>query len=288
MRNSRTAQEHVQLHWCAMIRTVRNVLVSVFMAVLVGSILAACGSAGKSAHAGSAATAASSTPGSGSSDAGGESVPSGTVALIGDTAIGDATLSRWMSSMVGGDFYESTGVVAPSGLVSDPPNYGACVAGLKTLPAAARTSAAQLADRCKELHEKIEEQALTYLIEAQWAIDYSAEAGVHVTPEEVGREFKRLKAMNFPKEAELQQYLSDRRWTLATELFLIKRDLLSGKLIAKLGPGRVGQFGREAIKRWTAKTICRPGYIVEQCDSYTPSTGSTASVDVLIEELTGR
>jgi hypothetical protein len=143
---------------------------------------------------------------------------------------------------------------------------------------------------CGKLHQAVREQALSYLIESQWNIGQDTEQGLRVTDPEVEQEFKRLRAERFPKEAELQQYLANRGWTLADELYLIKRDLLASKLQGKLSKtdseSAYSRYFQEATTKWTAMTSCRTGYVVKECMQYhTPSPVPAPAV--LIEELLG-
>jgi hypothetical protein len=213
-------------------------------------------------------------------------LPSDAAAVVGARQISKATLNRWMSPMVGGDFYESTHLRAPTGLVSEPPNYAACVAAVRAF--GSKLTVAQITSKCEQLYEQVKEQVLTYLIEAEWSLDRDAEQGVTVSNQEIEKEFKRLEAQFFPKEGELQAYLANHEWPLSVELFLIKRDMLYNKLEKKFREtGRKAQFGRflfDNAKQWTARTSCQIGYLVEQCNDY-KSVPSTTSPDILIEEF---
>jgi hypothetical protein len=191
-----------------------------------------------------------------------------------------------MGPMVGGDFFESTHLRAPRGLVSEPPNYAACIAAVRSF--GSKLTLAQITGKCKQLYEQIKEQVVTYLIEAEWSRARDAEQGVTVSNQEVEQEFKRLEAAYFHKVGQLQQYLADHEWPLWVELFLIKRDLLYSKLEKKFdATGRKKQFDRfliDSAKQWTAKTSCQVGYRVELCIGY-KSVPATTAPDILIEEF---
>lgn len=231
---------------------------------------------------------------------GGSGMSSDAVAQVGSAAITKASLSHWMSTIIGGDFYEITHQVAPTGLVSDPPDYATCQAGLAKLASslAQKPTVAQLKGKCEQLHQALKQQALSYLITAQVAIGQDAEQGLAVSAREAERYFKHLQATQFPKESELQTYLADRHWSLSDELFLVKRDLLSSKLRSKLEQKFGGAGSQEALinyvhdanKRWTEKTTCSPGYVTEGCSEYTSAQAAVAKANpspaVLIEELT--
>ena len=157
-----------------------------------------------------------------------------------------------------------------------------------------KPAAAQLLSKCRQLYQKLKLQALSYLVESQWIIGLDGEEGVKATDGEVMQLFKQIKAEQFPKEAELQQYLSDTRRSLSDELLVVQLDLLSRKAEQKLNAGGTQMLARftEAGQRWTAKTNCRAGYVVEHCKQYTGApapSGPTAAV--LMEQvatITGR
>ncbi len=225
-----------------------------------------------------------------------------TVAQIAGTAITRATLNHWMSTIIGGDFYELTGKVAPTGLVSEPPHYTACVTVLEGYEAAPRPgnaagAPAALRHKCEQLYRAIKQQTVAYLITADVAVGEGAEQGLTVNSSEIEQAFKRIQAVQFPTETALSQYLADRHWTLKDELYLVKRDLLSQKLTTKLkrkfnsagGEQALAGYIRETRRRWTAKTTCRPGYVVPGCRQYDSQKATASSSDpspsALIEEL---
>ncbi len=189
--------------------------------------------------------------------------------------------------MVGGDFFELANLSAPKGLVSDPPNYGACVADLERLTA--RRTASERKVKCEQLYAGIKQQALAYLIVSNQEIGEDAEHGLAVTNAEVEKQFKRERPEKFPTEADLRRYLQQRGWTLSDELNLIKRDILANKLVAALRREFPDQHAliealAQTTKKWTAKTTCNVGYIVPGCKQYKGASSSPAPA-VVIEEV---
>jgi hypothetical protein len=219
------------------------------------------------------------------------------VASVEGRPISHATLRHWMLAMTGGDFYEVSGRQAPLGLVSEPADDASCVADLGTLTKRAGTSghltATQLSSKCRKLHEAIKQQALGFLISSQLKIGEASTRGVGVTDRDVAREFGSLRAERFPTDEALARYLQERRWTVSDERYLVKLNLISAGLQRKL-QGQLRQMGRaalvklsaETMKKWSAKTTCRPGYVVRQCKEYRGSVGEVGqSPAVLIEEI---
>jgi hypothetical protein len=259
-------------------------------AALLG--LCACGGSG-AAHSSpvtsntatnSTVTSASDTANASRSDTGAD-LPAHVVARVGRASLTAATVSHWMKPMTGGDFYESSSVRAPAGLVSEPPDYASCVTALTAF--GSRFTPAQMQEKCHQLYEGIKQQVLTYLIGAATSVGRDAELGISVSEHEVEQEFRRLEAANFPKAGQLQKYLADREWPLSVELFLIKHDLLFSKLERKLhaeGQAAFSKYLIDSIKRWTAKTSCRAGYVVNGCKQFTTAPEGPSPA-VLIEEI---
>lgn len=268
-------------------RAVR-VSVALVSVVLVLAGLAACGGSGDNASSSNSSSSSSSSNSSGGSgDA---------VARVGEYPITRATLNHWMSTMVGGDINEISGQTAPAGLVSDPPNYRACVAALATAvvqwtPSRPNPSTALLRTKCKELNEVIKLQALKYLVSSRQSIELAADQGITVSDEEVKQWFERKKAAQFSTDVEFRQYLADRHWTLEDDLYLVRQNLISDKLRQKAAAGgsRVLAQFEQAERDWTTKTSCLAGYMVKGCKEYsTTQKASTRPPDVVIEELIPR
>jgi hypothetical protein len=232
---------------------------------------------------------------------GGGGIAGDSVAQVGATAITKAELGHWMSTLTGGDFYEvARGHAAPAALVSEPPNYAACVSSLQAAAAGAhrtgqqqpasaapRTTAAQLLTKCRQLYVALRLQATAYLVEAHWLIGAAAEDGVTVTDGEVLRELQRIKASEFPKPGQFQRYLAANRRSLADELLVVKLHVLSQKLQEKMSSGgkRATIKLSEVGQRLTAKTSCRPGYVVPHCRQFRKWRTIVRDPAVLLEQV---
>jgi hypothetical protein len=248
----------------------RSILMSMTAAV-VALGLAACG-------------------GSGSSD---------TVAQVGGSSITRATVSSWMSTLGGGDYYELSGQqTLPAGLVSDPPNYARCVSTLETAIAASAQrgfklpvalTPADLLRKCRELNQALRTQATTYLVQAQWEASVDRDEGIIASDQEVQQLFKKVKAEQYPTAADLRHYLASTRSNLADFLFILRLDVLQQKTTRRLGAEgqRVLAAFTEAGKRWTAKTTCSTGYVVEHCKQFRggPIYADTLSPAILMEQV---
>ncbi len=243
--------------------TVTKLILATFVALLAAVSIAACG-------------------GGNSNDP---------VAEVGGTPIIRATLNHWMTTIAGGDFYESVGITVPKGLVSDPQNNAACRVRLKTIrPLLGETL---LKSKCQEMYRAIKEQTLSYLITAAVSTGEAAEVGITVGEREVKEAFDRLKAESFPKEGELQQFLGKRDWSLSDQLLRVKQDVEDSKLLQKIehmlgkagGERAVDEYYKKAATRWLAKTSCHIGYIVNGCSQYKAPKTAPIPPAILIEQI---
>ena len=229
---------------------------------------------------------------SGDAKTGGDSsgLPADAVAQVGQSVITKQMLANEMAAIVGGDYFESVGAVAPARLVSEPPRVSACTATVKSILAAkgASVPAAQMKQKCEQLYEAIKEQALSALISDQWSIGLDGERGIKVNNAEAESALRKLEAEQFPKPGEFQTYLADHSWTVAQELLLVRMDLLGARVLARLkAPGgqRVATALNQAADKWLARTNCRAGYVVAHCRQYRAGSLSPLSPAVLVEQI---
>ncbi len=246
-----------------------HLLLAIVAAGLAGMYIAACGAGGSSSDA---------------------------VAHVGSTPITTSAVNHWMATLAGGDYHQlSAKHTIPDGLVSEPPNYPRCVAALEA--AAARVpgrglnlTGVQLLTKCRQLYQALRNQSVALLVNDQWLIALARDEGVTVSDADAMQLFKHVKAQEFPTEAAQRQYFASRKLSLADELFLLKIDLVEQKLVKKAEQGgkqTVASFN-EAAQRWTAKTTCRPGYVVQHCKEYTGAPAPSPShppASVMVEQV---
>jgi hypothetical protein len=224
------------------------------------------------------------------------------VAQVGSIPISKATLVEWMEAVTGGDYYEHLGTPAPRGLVSDPPNYPRCVkAAEKIVPRSANgqstLSKAQIEEKCRLLQVALKEQALELLISIDSEIGQGQELGVPATPSDVSHLFAEQRAREFPKQAEYARYLALHEWTPTIEKMQLERNVVETKVEEKFTK-RGGnwttayvRFLRREFTQWTAKTTCKPGYVILGCKEHkasTPPPDPAHAPAILLEELAGR
>jgi hypothetical protein len=197
------------------------------------------------------------------------------LASVGGSPISQSAVSHWMASLAGGDYWEAShGHPLPVGLVSDPPDYAKCVARLRAAVAAnphgSSASSGLLMTKCREMNLALRIQAEAWLVSADWLTSVYGAEGVVAREPEVRRLFKQISAREYPTQADLRQYLADRDFSLADLLFVVKLDVLRANAAHKASTGgkRVDDEIAAAERRWTAKTTCNRGFVVEHCSQY--------------------
>jgi len=203
----------------------------------------------------------------------------GAIAQVGHYTISKALISQWMTPTAGGDFFAVFGREAPSGLVAEPADYPACVTALKTLTPipgsespVPQPTRGDLESRCRQLHDAVRYQTLTFLVNAYWNIDFAASHGISATSSEVHEELQRAKTTEYPAPGQLQNYLASRRRTLQQQLFELKLELLQEELLQKASTG-----GKQAALTLAAEAqsesdpaSCSSGNIVAHCKGFKP------------------
>lgn len=198
------------------------------------------------------------------------------VAQVGGNAITRSAVSHWMLTLGGGDYYELSGRhVFPPGLVSDPPNYSACVSHLQAAAAgnpraSARLTPTNLLTKCRQINLALKVQATSYLLQAQQLIAAFRDEGITANENETQQLLNKIKAEQYPTQAALQQYLTSKHQTLADLRLVILLDVLRQKQAS-----RVLAQGKQAIyrfvadeRRWIARTKCSAGYVVQNCAQF--------------------
>jgi hypothetical protein len=199
------------------------------------------------------------------------------IAQVGSFTITKSLLDQWMVPTVGEDFYAVTSRQAPVGLAAEPADYQACVTTLKKLtpiagdgPPQPQPTVSDLEGRCRQLHEAIRYQTLTFLVKAYWSINFAASHGVTATGSEVQQQLERVKAIQYPAPGQLQNYLTSRRRTLQQQLFDLKLGFLQEKLLHKaLASGTHAALALAAeAQSQSSPASCGHGDVVEHCEGY--------------------
>jgi hypothetical protein len=270
---------------------------TVLTAMLSAAALAlgACGDSGDNSGA-SATTAGGSAASSRLAGNASSADSADVVAHVGRTAVTRAQVSHWMTAMAGHFYFNlSHGQLLPDGLASDPPAYARCVSSLEATAAAAPKKVAGVTGvvmlrKCRQLYRALKAQATEQLVRALWLGAVAGEEGVNVSDPEVLAAYQRYNRESYASPAEARQHLTNTRRSDADELVVIREELLSDKLLQKAGAGGPNAQARfsQTQKRWTAKTTCRPGYVVQYCSQFTeepPPSSASPPVTVLMEQV---
>jgi hypothetical protein len=253
--------------------------------------MGACGDYGSRASSRNSSSGSSAVEGE--SGSGSDRV----VARIGNAVVTRAEVNHWMSTLAGQLYFTlSHGHVFPDGLVSDPPAYTRCASHLEAMAAAAPkripgVTGVVMLRKCRDLHRALKVLATTRLVRVQWLIGLAGEEGVKISDPEVLSFYRQSSHEQYPSRAEAHRQLTAARTSVADELLVARKKLLAHKLDQKIQAGGArGQRRSNATEeRWTAKTSCRPGYVIQYCSQFTggePSpTASSPPATVLIEQI---
>ncbi len=227
----------------------------------------------------------------------GGGIPGNAVAMVGKTPITYASLNHWAATFVRGDYYQVTQKRAPAGLASDPPNYAACVSAAETIAVKPpKPTPTQLQGKCHQLYEAVKLEALRYLISALWSADQSAELGHKITETDINERIAQLQKEDYPQPGAFEAYLTNKGWSRADLHYIVKRNLLSGEVLKDIekqaGKGHAGEKAltrllQSSASKWTARTTCRPKYVVLQCKEYKGVAPTGPSPAVLFEQMAG-
>lgn len=191
-------------------------------------------------------------------------------------------LDHWMRVVVANDFRSVIGTKAPPGFVSEPADYSECAqAAKKIIPRSftgrLRLTGGEIARKCHELHRVIREQAMAYLLSAQWVMLLAKEQGVKLTDAELHKEFLRFRKEVYGTDAKFQTYMNERRMVLSDVLYQLRRNVYVTRILPKFKArvdkigGGIKTYARLAEKRHrnlVAKTSCEAGYVMEDCKGY--------------------
>jgi hypothetical protein len=211
-------------------------------------------------------------------------ITSDAVVEVNDTPITKAAFDHWMRVAATPSSTDTNGQT----VVPEPPDYATCVANLAASAARLEKGKkapekSELKARCEQQYKALESSVLNYLISADWVIGEGASLGIKLSDAEVKREFVKEKTAAFSQAAKFKAYLRDSGESVSDVLLSVKLRLLGQRIEQKLIDRKPAKQRRAAFnafvarfrKKWKAKTDCRPGYVVEDCRQYKPSTRSS-------------
>jgi foldase protein PrsA len=170
----------------------------------------------------------------------GGGIPGNAVVSVNGTPVTTSTFNHWMAVAANASSASSTtGATAPKAVVPDPPTYKNCIAHLEATAAKpakgqSKPTAAELKSECEQQYTSLKQTTLGFLISANWLLGEANEQGVKVSDAEVTKAFNKIKAEQFPTEADFQKFLSSTGYTVSDLLLRVKLDELSTKIQQKV------------------------------------------------------
>jgi foldase protein PrsA len=184
-------------------------------------------------------------------------IPGDAVVRVNDSSITTATLRHWMLIAAS----SSTNASSAGATLPQPPQYRACIAGLQaSAPKPAKgqrpPSHSQLKAQCAQQYTALKNEALSYLISAEWLLQEAAAQGVKVSDSEVHSEFIKVRKESFAGSDAVERFLHTSNFSVSDLLLRIKLETLSQRLERKvLASGKVttaaiARFYRENKSRF--------------------------------------
>jgi hypothetical protein len=210
---------------------------------------------------------------------GGSNGPDTVVASVGAKKITKGTLERWTAIEAILSHEVTPTRPPPKGLVPDPPDYADCIAYLRKNPArliaaAQKPTDAQLKSQCRHKHEGLQRHMLDILITNYWLDGEGASRRLSVGDAELEQALR----SQFPTQAAFRRFLAITGESASDERALLRANLMASKLqqtaVAQKPAASAARqralaaFLRGFTARWTARTSCRPGYVVQECRQF--------------------
>ena len=123
---------------------------------------------------------------------------------------------------------------------------------------------------------KLKETAIGERLEYIWISGQAAEMGIGVTRRQVRRALHLLKKQAFKNKAEYNRFLKEAHYTRRDVFERVEVQLLSTRIQERVVEGISGErarnkafkrFAAEYEKRWKARTVCAPKYVIDRCSN---------------------
>ena len=160
-----------------------------------------------------------------------DSVPSGSVATVGDEEITQEEFDKWLKTAVSGQAQGGEAVVP------DPPQFTKCVAAKKDAPVPKgqeKPTDAALKKQCQQEYDTLKREVMLFLIQAEWVQQEAEEQGVEVSEASVRKSFEDQKKQAFPTDKAYNEFIKSSGMTEEDILFRVKLNELQQKLTQKV------------------------------------------------------
>jgi foldase protein PrsA len=162
---------------------------------------------------------------------GSDSVPSGSVATVGDEEITQEEFDKWLKTAVTGQAQGQETVVP------DPPQFTKCVAAKKDAPVPKgqeKPTDAALKKQCQQEYDTLKREVMLFLIQAEWVEQEAEEQGVEVSEASVRKSFEDQKKQAFPTDKAYNEFIKTSGMTEEDILFRVRLNELQQKLTQKV------------------------------------------------------
>ena len=160
-----------------------------------------------------------------------DSVPSGSVATVGDEEITQEEFDKWLKTAVSGQAQGGEAVVP------DPPQFTKCVAAKKDAPVPKgqeKPTDAALKKQCQQEYDTLKREVMLFLIQAEWVQQEAEEQGVEVSEASVRKSFEDQKKQAFPTDKAYNEFIKTSGMTEEDILFRVRLNELQQKLTQKV------------------------------------------------------
>jgi hypothetical protein len=187
-------------------------------------------------------------------------------------AISPAVYAHWMG--IGAATVEMPKPTGPLPIVTEytPPVFTACIARRRAFATSATTTA--LRAECRKTYEGIQARVLNFLIVGHWLRGEAAEMHASVSQAEVHRKFEEDHQDDYTTPGEFQRFKAASHQGVRDLEFAVETQMLSARLLERFttraSNGKTEQatiiaFNKYIASKWTPRTSCKAGYIVEDC-----------------------
>jgi foldase protein PrsA len=162
-------------------------------------------------------------------------IPGNAVATVDGDPIEKADFEHW-SSVIAKSSGQTSGVPKP-------PDYAACVTGLRKTQAKPakgqpKVTDAQLKTQCKQQYESVRDQAVQTLASFKWLDGEAEQLKVKVSEAEVTKELTRIKKEQYPKKGDFEKLLKQTGFTEEDINLQVRTQLLTTKITKQVQKGK--------------------------------------------------
>ena len=119
-------------------------------------------------------------------------------------------------------------------------------------------------------------RVLAFLITSSWMLGEGSARHISISQAEAQKRLRELKRRDFPKQGQLQRYLTSSKQTTGDFLSRVRVELIKQRIAREVAGTASGTSAREKLvsfqqsfhDHWKLLTVCLPGYVMEDCKQY--------------------